>query len=248
MNKVLAIIAIVINFSLGATAKDSITTMDLLTNKRWAVLGSEHIAYSYSIFTKEFEFHHTELFEYGIYDDVRPYYLSDEPDSIFDDTKIGKSINGKYLIKKIENGKALAEYISVLNDNSMVLKHVQKRIPPQAEFRAMPLNLCHNIPQLLRKHKWVYYNGYTIFFSKDFIFTNKKRRKATHTFHQYYLSNKADLKFRKHKERYNGYRYIIEKNSTKTPNIYKILEINDSCLRLHNVIDRTDYIFTPLPK
>ncbi len=234
--------------SLNATEYEHKTKMDILTKYKWEMIADKRTLKAYEVYTRDSVYSYHEYVGYGIIEDVSPYYLSFEPEKVFHNKKIGKSKEGKYLVLNM-NGNVISRFWGTINDSIMTFGHAHS--PGgcgKVHYKAVPKDeKLLKVADILKKHQWIRQlsdNNYEIRSFSDKAYTYvKDGENETSTSRQYYISEKPDKRFKRHKKR-NGSNYIIEKGSTP----YEIIEINDTCLRLHNVIDRTDYIFTPLPK
>ena len=125
-------------------------------------------------------------------------------------------------------------------------KHTNK-ISDEEKLRI--INLMKNniwLKQVVKEEKGIYYE-YTHAFYNDssythIIYGDKEYRDSK----PYYLSDIPDSKFKK-QTKSNGSKYIIEQFERDKPFVFKIVDINDSCLILHN-LDGYEFIFKAMPK
>ena len=121
MKKIALIITLCILYAGNIAAQSTI--IDYLTKSRWEIPTP-----SGQSFRTLIEFSTTEMADIFIYDgttDKRstPYYLSDKIDASFDNDKVGKHENGRYIIsKKLKSGEIFWFEIVEVNDQRLILK------------------------------------------------------------------------------------------------------------------------------
>ena len=100
------------------------TTMHYLTKYEWVSekYGKQN-SVLYERFSKDSLYSHFEIDGKAL-DVITPYYLSDEQDTSFDLDKIGKCLNGRYLVEKIATSKPVVSEILEINDTCLKLRNV----------------------------------------------------------------------------------------------------------------------------
>ena len=75
------------------------------------------------------------------------YYLSDVIDTVFDESKVGRVENGKYIVQLGKGGKTWVHEIIVLNDSSFVMNLVYR---PKDEVR---IGVPRKLMYVTKNHK-----------------------------------------------------------------------------------------------
>lgn len=75
------------------------------------------------------------------------YYLSDVIDTVFDESKVGRVENGKYIVQLGKGGKTWVHEIIVLNDSSFVMNLVFR---PKDEVR---IGVPRKLMYVTKNHK-----------------------------------------------------------------------------------------------
>ena len=239
-----------------------ITTRDLLMKYKWVLITDSKGEYYYREFT------HNSALSYYVMDgafeleEVYPYDFCDSYsyERVLNlkkeryEFKAYKMKQKEYSCLELKTNKNIIRNLGItkINDSIMILtRWVRIKGKVKEYYKPMPKDEPLKIADILKKHQWVrqipdsiYGNLYEIrSFSDKISYTYiNDGEKETQKSRPYYISDKPDKIFRRHRKK-SGFIYIIEKGSQPCK-----VTINDSCLRLHNVIDKTDYIYKAMPK
>ncbi len=123
------IIMILCNVS-NVLAEENRSMRDVLMSvDKWYYVCEDSTTYLGEFYTESgigvFVFNKGELI---VSDRCVPYYLSNEADSTFDESKVGKNKNGKYLIKRTLGTKIVYVYeVLKLDSDSLIMADTKER-------------------------------------------------------------------------------------------------------------------------
>ncbi len=111
------------SFSYSLAAQEQRSQLEILASYEWHNYLPEYEVLDIYIYTEDELNISSYLFKHSLEQhNTYPFYLSDEPDKEFDESKVGKAQNGKYIVFKDKNSRAKVDEIRTLNDEELVLK------------------------------------------------------------------------------------------------------------------------------
>ncbi len=103
--------------------------MDILTSYEWhSYLPEYEVLYIYIYGENEINVS-SYLFKHDFErQDIFKFYLSDEPDEEFDESKVGKAQNGKFIVYLNNDSRTTVDEIRSLSDEELVTKRLGRYV------------------------------------------------------------------------------------------------------------------------
>jgi hypothetical protein len=100
------------------------TTMDLLKSTKWQMMNKDSIPTGLYIKYDKDSFN-SDIYNQGKeYKNKDLYYLSDDIDTIFEKQKVGKNLNGRFIVEHLGNPPIVMEIIKI-TPTELVLRNIR---------------------------------------------------------------------------------------------------------------------------